>query len=412
MAGRLASLLVPLAALAPSSLAREPRFLVLGPHVDPWDVSADGSVVVGDVDVGTFGSNGFRWTEEEGIVLLDPPADSENIVTIVHGVSADGAVVVGVHNDGRGPQAFRWTFETGMVLLGDLPGGPVLAHAYAASHDGSVVVGFGTSEHSELYEAFRWTSQTGMVGLGDLPGLSFSSWAQDITPDGSVIVGESIGERGVEAFRWTSERGMRGIGHFPGGSWTSGCAVSVDGRTLVGAGVSSNGWEAFRWAEEERIVGLGDLPGANFQSFAWDVSGDGRVVIGLGYPEGPPHNAFIWDPERGMRSLADALTYEYGLDISEWWVIAATAISADGRTIVGGAVHRSIPDDTSHGFVAFLGDPPCPADLNDDRTIDERDLMVLLGSFGLDARGDTDNDADTDLTDLAVLLSVYGTPCP
>jgi len=38
--------------------------------------------------------------------------------------------------------------------------------------------------------------------------------------------------------------------------------------------------------------------------------------------------------------------------------------------------------------------------------------MVPLESFGLHEGGDTDNDADADLTDLAILLSAYGTMCP
>ena len=89
------------------------------------------------------------------------------------GVSADGSVVVGQGHWGNSwsdREAFRWT-TAGMVGLGDLPGGSFQSAAFAASSDGSVVVGLGYSELGE--EAFRWTSDGNMIGLGDLAGGNF-----------------------------------------------------------------------------------------------------------------------------------------------------------------------------------------------------------------------------------------------
>lgn len=92
---------------------------------------------------------------------------------------------------------FRWTSDGGMVGLGDLPGGSFFSRAFAASADGSVVVGVSDSGPlAEDDEAFRWTSTGGMVGLGDLLGGGFSSAALDTSADGSVVAGISGSTQG------------------------------------------------------------------------------------------------------------------------------------------------------------------------------------------------------------------------
>ena len=87
-------------------------------------------------------------------------------------ISDDGSVVVGqLRTAGmvRG-EAFRWTAEAGFERLGILGGENQESAALAVSADGSVVVGTSTSPLSDYGEAFRWERSTGMVGLGDLPG--------------------------------------------------------------------------------------------------------------------------------------------------------------------------------------------------------------------------------------------------
>lgn len=74
-----------------------------------------------------------------------------------------------------------------MVGLGDLAGGSFYSLALGASHDGSVIIGYGYSDNGR--EAFRWSPATGMVGIGDLDGGTFSSDALAVSSDGSTIVG-------------------------------------------------------------------------------------------------------------------------------------------------------------------------------------------------------------------------------
>ncbi len=142
-----------------------------------------------------------------------------------------------------------------MVGLGDLAGGIFLSRAYAASNDGSVVVGFGTSGSG--YEAFRWTEAGGMVGLGDLAGGSVKSVASGVSGDGSVVVGFSnSGHDDVydEAFRWTEAGGMQSVEQWlTDNGVTVGSGISLhmaegtneDGSVVVGYGEFGSGKEAY-----------------------------------------------------------------------------------------------------------------------------------------------------------------------
>lgn len=62
------------------------------------------------------------------------------------------------------------------------------------------------------------------------------------------------------------------------------------------------------------------------------------------------------------------------------------------------------------------GNSSLPGDLDGDHTVGLSDLATLLSRFGsgaaTPAEGDLDGDQDVDIGDLALLLSVYGTTCP
>jgi len=158
-------------------------------------VSADGSIVVGNI-----GAFGFRWTESEGMQpLRNPTGESRN--ALVYDISGDGSVVVGMtRTDSGHPEAFRWTESEGMQLLGDLPGGNTFSRATATSADGSIVVGWsGTNVGSSVgyYDAFIWDSEHVMRNLTevlrsqyalDLPIFALGA-AKGISDDGLTIAG-------------------------------------------------------------------------------------------------------------------------------------------------------------------------------------------------------------------------------
>ncbi len=206
--------------------------------------SADGSVVVGtyfDGELGESGGEVYRWTASEGQVGLgavDGGRYSEGF-----DVSADGSVVVGGANSPSGHEGFRWTADEGMVGLGALDH-VHLSQAFGVSADGSVVVGQVSNEEL-IREAFRWTAEDGMVGLGALPGGDRST-ARAVSADGSIVVG---GSRGGGAFIWDAAHGMRPLTQvltdlgLDMSDWYlfRATGVSADGRTIVGYGAGSDG---------------------------------------------------------------------------------------------------------------------------------------------------------------------------
>ena len=361
------------ASISPAAAA--PVFMDLGALLGgygsiAYDISADGSTVVGNSFNGSQ-SEAFRWTSSSGMVGLGilPGMFGSNAAA----VSANGSVIAGENQFlfGGTAEAFRWSSGGGMIGLGDLPGGAFDSAAGDISADGSVIVGVGKSSASgSNYEAFRWTSGSGMVGLGDLPGGIFRSFASAVSPDGSVVVGSGSSISGSEAIRWTSGGGMVGLGDLPGGTFSSAAlGVSADGSVIVGQGTSASGPEAFRWTSGGGMVGLGDLPTGAFQSQANAVSADGSVVVGESYAGPGVRTAFIWDETNGMRRLDTVLSVDLGLDLTDWSLLSADGISADGQTIIGTGYNPS------HGafiasWIAVIPEPNTA-------------LLVMTGLLGL-----------------------------
>lgn len=383
------------------------------PYAEAHGVSADGRVVCGWG--GVYSPHvAFRWTPETGmqdIGQLVPPYSTE-----AWGMSDDGRIIVGYGITGTNPfgsspyRGFRW--ENGVFTdLGTLGGRT--SWAYAASVDGSVIVG--AAELSNGFNrAFRWTAATGMVNLGTLPG-ALRSVARGVSADGNVVVGWSGFENQIHhAFRWTPDGGMTDI-HNPSFGQSEALGVSGDGNVVVGAWGPPSFTPAlpFRWTAEGGMVNLGTLGGQWGE--AWDANYDGTIVVG--WSDRDPGEtsewaAFRWTPQGGMEDLN--VTYASLLrpgDRLEW----ASAISPDGRYIVGnghnGATGR---------IEVFLLDtgPRCVShngDVDNNNCIDDADLLAVLFAFGQSGsslgRVDVNCDQVVDDADLLIVLFNFGQGC-
>lgn len=275
--------------------------------------SNSGEVVVGR-GLGSWDQYHAVYATAAGVVDLEDPGEVHTRSS-ANDVSADGTVIVGF-TDEWWNRAFRWTAEQGMVLLGELE-----SSAFGVSHDGSTVVGVTASVHS-TEEAFRWRAEAGVVGLGFLGGGgNLHSLAFDASADGSVVVGYSTWRVDSndyrEAFRWTQEEGMVGLGcvtETPATTLLSDArAVSGNGDVIIGRSTDSTGEEVpFIWDPAHGMRSLEevlanecgiDLSGVRLYR-ATDISHDGLTIAGYGYgPSGQQEGWVAVIPEPATLSL-------------------------------------------------------------------------------------------------------------
>ena len=150
--------------------------------------------------------------------------------------------------------------------------------------------------------------------------------------------------------------------------------------------------------------------GASYPSDLWPLSGDtwsiaygvdnaGTAVGASAATVGGPAVAVIYN----SGTPADLNTL---IDPSAGWSLtAATAISNDGKYIVGyGTING-----WTHGFLLTEASP---GDANLDGSVDVNDLTIVLASFGNSgmvwSQGDFNDDGRVDVNDLTILLTSFG----
>ncbi len=125
-------------------------------------------------------------------------------------ISADGTVVVGMMWNGCSPQAFRWVDDGGagtttlLELLGAGPSTPT-NRATVVSDDGAVIAGFASLMTVDRTPAV-W-SEDGSGTLLDPANVDEPGEVLSISEDGSVLAGTW----GNEAFVWTEENGRTNL---------------------------------------------------------------------------------------------------------------------------------------------------------------------------------------------------------
>lgn len=317
---------------------------------DATGVSGNGQFVTGFGIDGAAGFRSFLMTPD-GLVDMGMSGSSD---AFARGVSNNGVVVGDTF--GGGTRAFRWTSSSGYEDLGQLEmlSGVNTVYGKSISNDGTRIVGTSYRPSQSLFEGYVWVEgATGgvvgneqMYGLGTLvPGRDSS--AVRISGNGQWVAGEaSLAAGNGHAVRWsladyaTASATILDLGTL-GGMYSSAYDVSDDGRVVVGyATNSAHDSRAFRWVEggtggaagNQEMYDLGTLGGA--ESWAYALSSDGSVVVGEAYDVDGINEAFRWTEGTGMIRVAEWLA-DNGVDTGSMRLVTARDISDDGNVVVG-----------------------------------------------------------------------------
>jgi len=246
------------------------------------------------------------------------------------GVSTTGQTIVGTCTDsGTVPSAFRYTSGGSITLVSKSPyGSSAEITAEGVSDDGNVIIG-----RANGYHCAKWTSSAGWTLLGQL-SASDSSVARGASSNGSTIVGYDAPIVG-QAFYWTQNSGILALSNPTGATDSFAYDVSPDGTVIIGLATIGGLSHAVRW---NNLVptDLGD-------GIARGTNANGTVVVGRTNAQ----VATVWDAQ-GTHTLSSMLGSTS--DLSGWTLTNAIDVSDDGKVIVGQGIHGSFRE----GFIAHL----------------------------------------------------------
>lgn len=382
-----------------------PQVTFLPAGTRAFDVSDDGSVVVG-----TTAAAGFRWTLDDGLVVINGPAVGSGTNVAVAGNGLE--ITADVLDANNKQHAALWQ---GGSTWDELPAfvscDSFLLNTYDINLGGDVVVGLAWIAGCQAH-AFRWDPINGTVDMGTtVPGRS--SRANAVNDDGSVIVGwqdQASGQR--RGAKWNnlvqsyfpSYVAPGGTNHLLGEAFNAnGAGDVVVGYTVFGL-AGGNGW---KWtAATNTTTLLPQLAGFTGQAtLPLGNNADGSIVVGTtgGIPLG--RKAIIWID--GVPQDLKTYIESKGGSIAPYTSLGtAMAITPDGCTIVGWGFGAGQPA----GWIVNFP-KPCPADLNGDGVVDGGDLGVMLAAWGGRGPADLTGDGVVDGADLGVLLAAWGA-CP
>ena len=249
-----------------------------------YDVTGDGSKVVGLAWLSCTGAHAFEWTEEGGMVDLGSIVEGRS--SRANAVSADGSMIVGWSDTTFGSRRAAYWDAGAPAAWFEGEGSPIfVGAAQNTNSDGSVIVGGNWADNSDpldpaarRFEPWMWTADSGVVPLGTAKGLrgdvvDGQHFARDVSDAGDAVVGQvtlfQLGEQW--AFLWTAGGGMSMLQDYvrehsdpataaqictaergpyqPCSEWDfwNTSAISNDGKIIVGTGRNPDGnLEAFK----------------------------------------------------------------------------------------------------------------------------------------------------------------------
>lgn len=294
-------------------------------------MNADATVLAGLAPVGNDEQQVFRWSAASGYADLGLNAAGWTR-SWLGGISADGSTIAG---GAMGPDhdidAFLWTESSGLRELA-APDGVDYCQANGITPDGRVIVGSAAVDGHNV--VVRWVD-------GQFHNLGYAAdrmpHAKGVSDDGSAIATSEHWDGNLQAGRWTEAGGFQVLGGLTTSGTSEAWQISGDGRTIVGLASVADGMNhAFAWTSESGMVDLGLLPGDLGSSVATAVSFDGSIIAGTsGWFTS--NRAFLWTSATGLVDLREYLIDQGVAELAGWQLLSVTDLSNDGRILIGTA---------------------------------------------------------------------------
>ncbi len=297
----------------------------------PDDVSIDGSVIVGNGSGFDIPQEGYRW-EEGSVTGLRP-------IVEVFAASDDGSKILGLAKDDPDEEWGRFAmWEDGNVTdLLDQSGNQISGWPWRMSGDGSTVAGVRVDTATMETDLIRWKDSTVEI-VGDV--VADYGGIKGLSRDGNIMVG--VLEQGLtfpSPRKWQNGEwsGLWLVQGYVGGVAYD---VSDDGSIIAGKLYDDN-WNsrACRWRNGAPIL-LDNPPGA-ISASAYFISGNGKVILGeAGYDTEPWLDIVLWKVATQWQPVTiRSLLSAYQIDVNANDLVLNTnsggALSGDGTTIVG-----------------------------------------------------------------------------
>ncbi len=203
----------------------------------------------------------------------------------IDGISDNG---VGAGSTLGNGHYFRWTVSGGSQDIGGVSPGNGVGGEGEISRDGRYISGTTFNATQNYHEMSRYDSDTGTwTGFGMIPVIGqqidaevSSGWG--ISGDGRSVVGlgwTTQGTADTHAFQWTEGVGPIDLGSSSVGNSARATAASLNADVVVGW-QDGAGRQGAAWVNgvQELIFDNGGNPAQE----AFDVSGDGQWVTGIG----------------------------------------------------------------------------------------------------------------------------------
>jgi uncharacterized membrane protein len=424
-----------IAGLSASASQAQVTLEILGQGFGGADISADGSVIVGN-SANDFLYQQARWTRDTGFVLLGQasgPLFGRGAATPQ--VSYDGTrvsstiasldntfITAGVWTEGLGWQEVFPPLLPDAKLI-DLSYGS----SYSISGDGSTVVGLYWRDRTTFgggsAHAFSWNETDGAIDLGGSLTAD-SSRANGVNYDGSVVAGWERMHPG----QWQPTVWVNGAKTVLADTPVTCQANEVNDDGTVVVGYSYDAPNATRTAAKWTFDGtdwneelLGLLPNTPIGpsggwSFCTGISGDGSVIIGTNrFVENGPFSqatGFVWTETLGMISIEDLLA-DHGISLPTGFQIdSLSSITQDGTKIVGtGSYPATYPDYWT--ILIDLDDSlECPADVNGDGSVTPTDFSAWINAFNNNLpECDQNGDGSCTPTDFSAWIANFNAGC-